>query len=402
MLQQERWLLPEGIREILADEALQIEKYRREILQLFYSSGYDLIHPPLVDYLDSLTTGTGKDLRQQTFALTDPLSGRLLGIRSDMTPQMCKIDAHYSSPNKTNRLCYFGEILHTHIDGFSQSRCPVQVGAEIFGHKGYQSDLEIIELLLKTFRLIQIDAITLDLGHIAIFRKLARNASLSVYDEEQLFAAFQAKSEFEIERLLQSYPIEKSQRDDFIYLTQLQGDISVLQMAKDYYQDIDIQQYIQELERLSGHIQTHHPEIHLFFDLSELRGFNYHSGIVFSAYKQSHGQAIAMGGRYDGIGEKYGSQRAATGFSIDITLLLSLSNNSLAANPHQLVYAPIMREDILENKEKKQALDDKVKQLREQGWRVINQLNIDISEENTTSRLEWLDGEWQIVDYIGN
>ncbi|MGD8643919.1 MAG: ATP phosphoribosyltransferase regulatory subunit, partial [Chromatiales bacterium] len=172
MFEPDRWLLPEGIDEALPAEAERLEAYRRRLIDLYHAWGYELVMPPFIDYLDSLLTGTGHDLDLKTFKLTDQLSGRLLGLRADMTPQVARIDAHRLRPQGANRLCYLGTVLHTRPDGFASTRAPLQVGAELYGHAGPDSDLEIIRLTLETLRVCGIESVYMDLGHVGIYRAL--------------------------------------------------------------------------------------------------------------------------------------------------------------------------------------------------------------------------------------
>ena len=202
MTSKDQWLLPEGIDEVLPPQAWRLECARRELLDLFSRWGYDQIMPPLLEYLESLLTGTGNDLDLQTFKVTDQLTGRMMGLRADMTPQAARIDAHPLQRSEPNRLCYMGTVLHTRTDGFGGSRSPLQVGAELFGHDGVESDVEIISLLLESLALLQVSDIHIDLGHVGIFRGLAQDAGLTAQQENDLFDALQRKAVPEIDEML--------------------------------------------------------------------------------------------------------------------------------------------------------------------------------------------------------
>lgn len=399
MLKKDRWLLPEGIREILSPEALAIEYNRRTLLDLYYSWGYDLVAPPLVDFLDSLLTGTGHDLELMTFTVTDQMSGRQLGIRADMTPQVARIDAHHIKDDHPSRFCYIGEILHTRLDNFSQSRSPIQAGAEIYGHAGFESDVEIIQLMLSTLDTAGIKEITIDLGHVAIFKNLAQEVQLSAFDEEQLFDAIQRKAKTEAQNLLDGMNLNETQKNVFLSLLDLHGDMDILEKAKSCLTGEAVIQAIDDLCEIAKQLNKTHPQVELFFDLAELRGYNYHTGVVFSAYTPGHGQAIAHGGRYDGVGALFGRSRAATGFSTDIAHLVSLSGVNQEIEKQlmgQGIFAPIVT-DI----EDKRLLDELIVQLRNKGERVIIELagqNVDLLQMGCNRRLQKQADQWTVVE----
>ncbi len=399
MLKSERWILPEGIRETLPPEAMAIELNRQSLLKMFHTWGYDLVDPPLIDFMDSLLTGTGHDLQLMTFSLTDQMSGKILGIRSDMTPQVARIDAHHIKHNLPTRFCYIGKVLHTRLEGFAQSRSPIQLGAEIYGHPGFESDLEIIQLMLTTLKTVGIEGVTLDLGHVCIFQSLSRQASLNKIEEQQLFDALQRKAVTEIKQQLQSLNVSPDLQEQILALVNLHGDVQVLEHACATYADNqEILKSLDDLKNISQQIQQMFPQVELFFDLAELRGFNYHTGVVFAAYLPGHGQAIALGGRYDGIGEAFGRSRAATGFSTDLEYLVSLSQvhrqhkQSLQANA---IFAPVAEADMAA------ALEQKVMQLRQAGERVVRELRgqpLDYEIMGCKRKLVCQNKEWQVVD----
>ncbi|MBF0265448.1 MAG: ATP phosphoribosyltransferase regulatory subunit [Gammaproteobacteria bacterium] len=395
MLKKDRWLLPEGVREIMSPEARAIEMSRRKILDMYHGCGYDLVQPPFIDFYDSLLTGMGHDLELMTFTLTDQLSGKLLGIRSDMTPQVSRIDAHYIKDHHPSRLCYLGEVLQSRLDDFSQSRCPLQAGAEIYGHDGIESDIEIIQLMIKTIRAVGVDSLTLDLGHVGIFRCLSEQAELSDFDREQLFEAFQRKAITEIKAFLAQLNLAQEYQDAFINLVNLHGSIDILAKAREQLNYPDIIKHIDLLEQAANKLQQLTPNVKLFFDLSELRGFNYHTGIVFSAYIEGHGQAIAQGGRYDGIGEKFGRARSATGFSTDLAHLVEITGfhqNSQDWEQLKAIFAPAVDEG-------NESLCLAIEKLRAEGERVICELKgqtVDYDKMNCNRRLVCKNKVWLV------
>jgi ATP phosphoribosyltransferase regulatory subunit len=397
MLKSERWILPEGISETLSPEAMAIELNRRSLLDLFHSWGYDLVDPPIIDFYDSLLTGTGHDLELMTFALTDQLSGRMLGIRADMTPQVARIDAHHIQHEHPTRFCYIGKVLKTRLQDFSQSRSPIQIGTEIYGHQTYQSDIEIIHLLVKTLDRVGIKNITLDFGHVTIFRVLAKTAALEKNEEEQLFDALQRKSISEMQVQLNNLNLAPDLVDKFLALVNLHGDSSIIKYAQTLFQEQEILAALDDLLAVAEHLEAMLPDVNLFFDLAELRGFNYHTGMVFSAYIPGHGQAVAQGGRYDGIGQQFGRSRPATGFSTDLAHLVSLSgiNKELEEKLNsRAIFAPYVNN-------LDQLLEQQIEQLRSNGERVVRELpgqSLDLSEMGCNRRLQKDGSNWIIVE----
>ncbi|MGB5472731.1 MAG: ATP phosphoribosyltransferase regulatory subunit, partial [Gammaproteobacteria bacterium] len=228
MSREDQWLLPEGIEEVLPPEAWRLESARRELLDLFAGWGYALIMPPLIEYLESLLTGAGNDLDLQTFKVTDLMSGRMMGVRADMTPQAARIDAHPLRRDAPTRLCYMGTVLHTRSDGFGSSRSPLQVGAELFGHAGIESDVEILLLVLESLALLEIPDVHVNLGHVGIFRGLARDAGLNAGQENDLFEALQRKAVAEIGEMLDQTVRDAGQRERLAVLAGLNGGWDVL------------------------------------------------------------------------------------------------------------------------------------------------------------------------------
>jgi len=307
-----RWVLPENIEDILPAEAARIEALRRAILDLFAAHGYELVMPPMLEYLDSLLTGTGRDLDLRTFKLVDQLSGRMMGVRADITPQVARIDAHLLNRKGVTRLCYCGSVLHTRPAGPAATREPIQIGAEIFGHSGVDSDLEIQRLLCEALRVARVRGARVDIGHVAVFRAIVRMAKLAPELEANLFEALQRKDATELRVLTK--PLAKTARDALLLLPELYGGPEVLSLARKRLPRIAaIRRALDTLEALAEAC-----DMPASFDLAELRGYHYHSGVVFDAYCSGVSGAIARGGRYDEVGKAFGRSRPATGFSIEL------------------------------------------------------------------------------------
>lgn len=362
MNKTDRWLLPEGIEEVLPEQAKRLEQLRRTLLDTYDSWGYDLVIPPFIEYLESLLTGTGNDLDLQTFKLTDQLTGRLMGIRADMTPQVARIDAHQLKQDTPTRLCYIGTVLHTRNDGFAGSRSPLQVGAELYGHAGIESDVEVMTLMLETLAISGVDNPFVDLGHVGIYRELVKQAGLDKEQEATLFDSLQRKANTEIAAYLNEWKLDSTIATAIASLTSLNGDESILSEAKSTLKNAGagVLNALDELTNVAGLLKSRLPGVKVHFDLAELRGYHYHTGTVFAAYVAGRGQAVAQGGRYDDIGEVFGRARPATGFSTDLKTLLSLStykNNQVAA-----IYAPADNDTDLQSI---------IAELRQQGEKVI-------------------------------
>jgi len=317
-------MLPEGIEEILPDEARRLEQLRRRLLDLLGTWGYEQVMPPLIEYLDALLTGTGRDLDLQTFKFTDQLTGRLMGVRADMTPQAARIDAHYLKRECPVRLCYVGSVLRTRPDVFAGSRELLQLGAELFGHPGPESDIEIARLMLAALASAGLSDLHLALGHVGVFRALAAEARLSEELESDLFDALQRKARSRIEALLATCEAPAGAKAMLAVLADLNGGTETLIRARELLKAAPpaVKVALINLERVAGAVTTAGAPVYI--DLAELRGYRYYTGVVFSAFVSGQGQAVAQGGRYDGIGRAFGRARAATGFSTDLRRLLRL------------------------------------------------------------------------------
>lgn len=313
------WLLPENLADALPQEAAQIETLRREVLDLYRLRGFELVMPPLMEYLESLLTGAGQDLDLRTFKLADQLSGRTLGVRADMTPQVARIDAHLLNHQGVTRLCYCGSVLHTLPASLASSREPIQIGAELYGYAGVEADLEILRLLAASLEQIKLKAYRVDLGHVGLFRALTKAAEVSAETEEALFNLLQTKDVPGLEALCAVLPAPYGAA--LLSLSGLYGGAEVLDRARTLLPALpEVTAALDTLAQLLSAM----PELPLSIDLSDLRGYHYHNGVVFAAYSPGYPAAVALGGRYDGAGRSFGRSRAATGFSMDLRELARL------------------------------------------------------------------------------
>jgi ATP phosphoribosyltransferase regulatory subunit len=287
--------------------------------------GYELVMPPLLEYLDSLLTGSGRDMDLRTFKLVDQISGRSMGVRADITPQVARIDAHLLNRKGVARLCYFGSVLHTLPSNLTATREPLQIGAELYGHSGVEADVEIVRLLARALELAGVKASRLDLGHVGVFRALALRGGLDAEVEQELFAVMQAKDLPALRELVAD--VAEPVRSALLALPECYGGGEVLdRAAKLLPNEGEIAQALADLRRLAGELA----DLPLGFDLADLRGYHYHSGVVFAAYCPAHPGAIALGGRYDKVGKAFGRGRPATGFSLDLRELAQLAAAGVA------------------------------------------------------------------------
>lgn len=365
------WILPEGIDELVPPQAAQLEIIRRNLLDLYHTWGYDLVMPPFIEFLDSLLTGTGADIDLKTFKLTDQISGRLMGIRADMSTQVARIDAHHLNNDSPSRLCYMGTVLHTRQDAFGGSRAPLQIGAELYGHADYHSDIEVISLMLESFATANVENVSIDLGHVGIFRGLARQAGLEKAQEKILFNALQRKAVPEIADSLAEFNVAADLADKILALSDLNGGTEVLDEARKVLDGAssDVMAAVEYVAKVAAGVLKRYPDLPLHYDLAELRGYNFHTGVVFSAFVPESGVEVARGGRYDNIGGEFGRGRPATGFSTDLKTLMRHASK-LPATGQQSIWAPCVEGDA----EQQAQLRERVTELRQQGKRVICQL----------------------------
>lgn len=392
MTSAKRWLLPDGVEEILPEEAARIESLRRKILDLYRSWGYELVITPLIEFLDSLLVGTSKDLDIHTFKIVDQLSGRMMGIRADITPQAARIDAHCLNREGPVRLCYSDNVLHTKPRGLMTSRVPIRIGAELYGHAGVECDIELICLMQETLHAAGIEDSQIVLGHVGIFRRLLEEAGLDADIEQQLFQAVQRKAFDEIDSVLAQSVEDESLRKRIQQLTRLSGDDSVLAQAKEVFagaSDSVIAEF-DELMAIAAGAKQRLPDATIGFDLCELRGYEYHTGIVFAAYTTGHGRAVAKGGRYNDIGEVFGRARPASGFDSDLKTLARLSRQEPSAD-----------QGILAPEDTDAALLSKIAELRSSGEIVIQQLGEQApaaGESNCNRKLVKQNNSWVVKD----
>lgn len=378
------WLLPEFIEDVLPAEAARIEQLRRHLLDLFKVHGYQYVIPPMLEYLESLITGTGHDLDLATFKVVDQLTGRLMGVRADTTPQAARIDAHMLNQQGVSRLCYAGTVLRTKPDGLARTREPLQLGAELFGHASIESDIEIQRLMIKALQLMGLSELHIDFSHVAIFESLIQSANIQLDLEQALYAALQSKDKASVAQL--AAHLEQPMQQVLMALTDLNGDVKILDKAESVLPKLPkITKALADLRAVASNLSD--LNVQVGFDLSELRGYHYHSGIVFAAYAQGYAGPLALGGRYDEVGVAFGRARPATGFSLDLRGVVT----ALApANLPKAILAPQGND---------KALLSEIEALRAEGLVVIQALpntESNAQELNCDSQLVLRDGKWLI------
>ena len=384
MTSVDRWQLPDGVEEILPRRARTVERLRRRLLDLYDSWGYRLVIPPLVEFTESLLVGLGEDLDLLTFKLTDQLSGRTLGVRADITPQVARIDAHSLAEDGITRLCYAGSTLHTRPKTLMASRSPVQLGAELYGDNSLAADVEVIRLMLATLETAGLEKISLDLGHVGIYEAVLDTLVLTADQEQTVFDALQRKSVPDLEAVLDA--VDDISRELVIALVQLHGDEDVLDRARELFAEKvpAALPAIDAVQEVAADICNQRPNLDIYFDLAELRGYHYHTGMVFAAYAPGHGQALANGGRYNDVGAVFGRARPATGFATDLKALLDL-----------LPPEPVPRGAIAMPDNDDLALLALADELRSAGEVVINCLSTE-PDPRCDRHLVERDGEWQV------
>jgi ATP phosphoribosyltransferase regulatory subunit len=380
------WLLPENIQDMLPDEAWRIEGMRREVLEFLRLSGYQLVAPPLLEYAESLLIIDSAEMDLRTFKLVDQLSGRTLALRADITPQVARIDAHLLNRKGITRLCYAGSVVHTQPAGLMRTREPLQIGAELYGHAGIESDLEVQRLMMQILTLLGIQQVHLDLGHVGVFSALMDHAKVSEELEEQLFNALQHKDVPTLSQLVSDLP--KDTQAAVLALAQLSGGIEVIARAKSVLPNLpEIVAALNELEQAANQLKTLAGNVGI--DLAELRGYHYHSGMVFAAYHAGSHDAIALGGRYDDVGRSFGRARPATGFSMDLRQL------------HGLLAKRALPQAIRAPHKQDAALQEVIAALRKQGEAVVVDLlgkQEHHAEMNCDRELVLRDGKWVVVN----
>lgn len=382
------WQLPDGIDELLPGAASRVESLRTNLLGCARRWGYQLVMPPMVEFTDSLLVGVGEDLDRLTYKVPDQLSGRMLGFRADITPQVARIDAHSLRDSSINRLCYAGSTLHTRPGSLAASRSPLQLGAELYGEASLAGDIEVIDLMLTMLSAAGVAPgadLTLDLGHAVIFRELISASDLNDASlEADLHVALQRKSKPELKELSADLPQVLAAQ--LTFLMDAHGGISVLDRARETLGGITagLDAALDELKELSQALASRHPELAQYIDLAELRGYRYHTGVVFAAYTSGLGESLARGGRYDDVSAVYGRSRPATGFATDLRVLAELVD--IAADTERAIAMP-------DNDDPE--LLQLVSALRESGECVIRVMS-GVTDPRCDRELVRVDTEWQV------
>ena len=377
------WLLPEDIADVLPAQARRIEDLRRALLDQAHGYGFELVIPPLVEYLESLLSGTGHSLDLQTFKLIDQLSGRTLGLRADTTPQVARIDAHLLNREGVARLCYCGPVVHTRARAPEATREPLQFGAEVYGHAGLEADLEVLELALDGLETAGVGGVLVDLGDARIARALLRGVELA--RAASIADALARKDASALRRDAQSLPVRT--RDALLRLLDLYGgEQEVINEARRSL-PADVGPALDDLRWLASRIRRSHPGVRLSLDLAQSGGWGYYSGLCFAAYGARGSDALLRGGRYDEIGAVFGRNRPAVGFSLDLKQLVCVSAAKAAAGA---ILAP-WGEDL--------ELRDAVRRLRGQGEIVVRALpghERDMQSFDCDRELIGVDGRWVV------
>ncbi len=378
------WLLPEYIEDVLPAEAARIESLRRQLLDLFKVHGYQYVIPPMLEYLESLITGTGHDLDLATFKVVDQLTGRLMGVRADITPQAARIDAHMLNQKGVSRLCYAGTVLRTKPDGLARMREPLQLGAELFGHADIESDIEIQRLMIKALQVMGLNDLHIDFSHAAIFESLIQSANIQPALEQALYVALHGKDKSAVTSLASD--LDATIQHALIALTDLNGSATILDKAESVLPKLPaIAKAVADLRAIAANLSD--LNVQVGFDLSELRGYHYHSGMVFAAYAQGYAGPLALGGRYDEIGEAFGRARPATGFSLDLRGVVTALAPAILS---KAILAPAgCNKDLL----------SEIEALRIEGLVVIQALpntTSNAKELNCDSQLVLRDGKWLV------
>lgn len=387
MTSADRWLLPDGIEEVLPPQARRIEQLRRRLLDLLDNWGYDFVIPPALEYLDSLLTGAGKDLDLRTFKVIDQLSGRLMGLSADTTPQVARIDAHSLAPEGSCRLSYCRTVFHAKAGSLLASRTPTQIGAELYGDAGESADVEIISLMLALFDAAGLQQIHLDLGNVGVFRALAEKAGISAEQQAELFDLLKLKCATDLEAWAAREITRPELAEAFVLLTRLQGDHQLLAEAIHRLAELvpETSAELAHIQQVANRVAARFPHIPMYFDLTELRGYNYHTGLVFAAYVPGYGDAIAQGGRYDETGAVFGRARPATGFSADLKVLARFG--TFVTEEKQTIVAPDSDDP---------ALWAEISALRSAGKRVL--MAADQDAVRADLYLKKLNGQWQLAE----
>jgi ATP phosphoribosyltransferase regulatory subunit len=385
------WLLPDGVEEILPEQAITIELLRREILDEYFKWGYKLVIPPLLEYSDSLLGELGRDMCDQTFQFGDSMSSKLLALRADITPQIARMDAHSlcadtQSHEDVNRLCYVGTTVKSNLASSNEKRLPLTLGAELYGDNHMEADCEVILLMLKALDVSDIGPVTLSLGDVSIFRELIKDIPIEDFEQRELFDAIQRKAQLDIDRYLDRLDVDDELRLKISSLASLHGNISVLDEAEKIFHDgpQSILHSIKTLRDLAQELSGKCQDVQCYFDLSEMPTYHYHSGLVFSALVPGVGYPVAKGGRYDDVGQVFGRARPATGFNVELETI------SLLTQKHQKYYDPVY---ALNDSEHAWAAIEKY---RNKGCNIIITRQKQVYE-SAPKKLIFSDGDWVIL-----
>ena len=381
----ETWLLPDGVADVLPEQAQVIEILRREALDFLASRGFQLVYTPFIEYIESLSSlsESNQDLDLATFKVIDQLSGRLLGVRADMTPQVARIDAHVHPVEGVARYCYAGTVLHTKPQGFNTTRAPLQLGAELFGSDSIDADVEMVDVMLSLLQKAGLaNGIHLDLGHVGLFRSLVKHAGLSKATERRLSDLYQRKALPELAEFTQTLKFGA----DFYNLGRYASDLDALQnnLSAEIIADTEFKNAFDVVKKTQSEIQARWPELHIGIDVVELRSYHYHTGLMYAVYAPNRAAPLAQGGRYDGIGEHFGRARPATGFSCDLY--------ALSAGQFKQIHT------VVAPKGTDKALLEAIANVRDQGFSVIQLLGNDglNSIPNATHQMVLVAGEWKV------
>jgi len=381
----ETWLLPDGVADVLPEQAQVVETLRREALDFLAVRGYQLVYTPFIEYIESLSSlsESNQDLDLVTFKVIDQLSGRLLGVRADMTPQVARIDAHVRPIEGVARYCYAGTVLHTKPQNFNATRAPLQLGAELYGHDSIEADVEMIDVMLGLIEQAHtLEGAHLDLGHVGLFRSLVKRAGLNKNTENQLSDLYQRKALPELAEFTQDLPIGS----DFYALGRYASDLGALKsnLSQDILNDADFKAAFEALESTFTQIQSKWSNLNIGIDVIELRSYHYHTGLMYAIYAPNRAAPLAQGGRYDGIGEHFGRSRPATGFSCDLYALGSTQFTEI--------------ETIVAPRGNDQNLLKAIADARHQGMRVVQLLGKDDlnSVPYATHQMVSQNGQWVI------
>lgn len=387
MTQADRWLLPDGIEEILPPQAQRVEYLRRHLIDVLNNWGYDFVMPPALEYLESLLTGAGKNLDLRTFKVTDQLSGRLMGLSADATPQVARIDAHSLAPEGVSRLSYCRTVFHTKAQSLLASRTPTQIGAELYGAENVEADIEVISLMLTALSAAKIQAVHLDVGHVGVFNALVAAADINEQQQTELFNLLKLKCCGDIELWAQKNIQSETVIKALHTFVRLQGNVSDLIEGLESLSILvpAAAAAIADVQKVAEQINKRFPDTPINIDLTELRGYHYHSGLVFAAYVPGFGDAVAKGGRYDDAGAAFGRKRAATGFSADLKVLTRFGEFSIG-----------QKQTWLAPSDPDPALWLEIEKLRASGQRVITDLNGQASQK-VDGFLKQINGQWQLV-----